>query len=146
MLTSSFKNLVLSTSIALLVTITNAAPAPPPVSHLDPCGILGAKEPSEITYHDVANCYRAVPLNSAHAAATFSTVHTLFNEFYVFKDSAMIPNLPAPFSSPPSDIIRKLETIGRTKYTSDYRFHDDIRRAINSLYDAHASYSGKLHW
>lgn len=147
MLTSSLRSLVLSASIAVLVTFTNAAPAPPgppPVSHLDPCGILGTKKPSQVTYRDVANCYRAVPLNSAYAAATFSTVHTLFNEFYVFKDAAMIPSLPAPFSSPPTDIIRKLETIGRTKYTSDYSFHDDIRRAIDSLYDAHSSYSGKL--
>lgn len=148
MLTSSLKSLVLSASIAVLVTFTNAAPAPPapapgppPVSHLDPCGILGAKKPSQITYRDVANCYRAVPLNSDYAAATFSTVHTLFNEFYIFKDSAMIADLPAPFSSPPTDIIRKLETIGRTRYTSDYMFHDDIRRAINSLYDAHANYN-----
>src|SRR5690348_1837449 len=100
MLTSSLKSLVLSASIAVLVTFTNAAPAPPapapgppPVSHLDPCGILGAKKPSQITYRDVANCYRAVPLNNDYAAATFSTVHTLFNEFYIFKDSAMIADL-----------------------------------------------------
>ncbi|KAF8928809.1 hypothetical protein BGZ47_001419 [Haplosporangium gracile] len=148
MFTSSLKSLVLSASIAALVTFTTAAPAPPapapgppPVNHLDPCGLLGAKKPSEITYHDVANCYRAIPFNNAYAAATFSTVYTLFNEFYIFKDTAMTPNLPAPFSSPPKDIIKKLETIGRTKYTSDYKFHDDIRRAIDSLYDAHASYS-----
>ncbi|KAF9536911.1 hypothetical protein EC957_009421 [Mortierella hygrophila] len=143
MLTSSLKSLVLSASIAVLVTFTNAAPAPrpPPVSHLDPCGNLGAKKPTEITYQDIGYCYRAVPLNSAYAAATFSTVHTLFNEFYIFKDSAMTPDLQAPFSSPPTDIIGKLETIGRTKYTSDYRFHDDIRKAINSLYDAHSSYN-----
>ncbi|KAF9137167.1 hypothetical protein BGX30_010497, partial [Mortierella sp. GBA39] len=143
MLTLSLKSLVLSVSIAVLVTFTNAAPAPgpPPVSHLDACGILGAKKPSKITYQDIANCYRAVPLNSAYAAATFSTVHTLFSEFYIFKDSAMTPNLQAPFSSPPIDIIGELETIGRTRYTSDYKFHDDIRKAINSLYDAHSRYN-----
>ncbi|KAG9070341.1 hypothetical protein KI688_009678 [Linnemannia hyalina] len=143
MLTSSFKSLVLSASIAVLVTFTNAAPAPgpPPVSHLDSCGILGAKKPSEITYQDIANCYQAIPFNNTNAAATFSTIYTLFNEFYVFKDAAMTPNLQAPFSSPPTDIIGKLEAIGRTKYTSDHKFHTELRRAINSLYDAHASYN-----
>jgi hypothetical protein len=151
LITSSLRSVVLSASIATLITFTTAAPAPPapapsppPVSHLDPCGLLGAKDATKITYHDVANCYRAIPFNNANAAVTFSTIHTLFNEFYIFKDSAMVPNLPAPFSSPPTDIIRRLETIGRTNYTSDYQFHDDIRRAINSLYDAHASYSGKF--
>ncbi|KAF9117612.1 hypothetical protein BGX30_005308, partial [Mortierella sp. GBA39] len=147
MLTSSLKSLVLSASIAVLVTFTNAAPAPPapapgppPVSHLDACGILGAKKPSEITYQDIVNCYQAIPFNNTNAAATFSTIYTLFNEFYVFKDSAMTPNLQAPFSSPPTDIVGKLEAIGRTKYTSDHKFHTELSRAINSLYDAHAGY------
>ncbi|KAG0277414.1 hypothetical protein BGZ96_002876 [Linnemannia gamsii] len=146
LITSSLKSLVLSVSIATLITFTTAAPAPPvppapAVSHLDPCGLLGAKEGKNISYHDVANCYHAIPFNNDHAATTLSTIHTLFDQFYIFKDAAMDPNLRAPFSSPPTDIIKRLETIGRTKYSSDYLFHDDIRRAINSLYDAHSAYS-----
>ncbi|KAK3818044.1 MAG: hypothetical protein JOS17DRAFT_757749 [Linnemannia elongata] len=154
MRTSSLKSQVLSALIAILVTFTAAAPATPtpapapapgpgspPAGQLDACGQLGAKAPNAITYQDVSNCYRAIPFNNSHAAVTFSTIYTLFNEFYVFKDSAMTPNLQAPFSSPPTDIVGKLEAIGRTKYASDYKFHDDLRRAINSLYDAHASYN-----
>ncbi|KAF9272623.1 hypothetical protein BGZ88_004572 [Linnemannia elongata] len=158
MRTSSLKGLGLSASIVILATFTAAAPAAPtsapapspepgspPTSHLDACGRLGAKAPKAITYQDVANCYQAIPFNNTHAAATFSTIYTLFNEFYVFKDTALTPNLPAPFSSPPTDIIEKLEAIGRTMYTSDHKFHTDVRRAINTLYDAHASYYVKCY-
>ncbi|KAF9918391.1 hypothetical protein FBU30_000225 [Linnemannia zychae] len=134
----SLKGLILSVSAATLATFTAAAPTS---SHLDPCGILGAKNASSITYHDVANCYKAIPFDKTNAATTLNTIYTLFNEFYIFRDAALIHNLPAPFTSPPTDVIKRIEKIARTKYNSDYTFHNDIRRAIASLNDAHASYS-----
>ncbi|KAF9141353.1 hypothetical protein BGX30_004989 [Mortierella sp. GBA39] len=142
MFTPSLKSLVLSSSIAILTTFTAAAPVgAPPSNQLDACGQLGTKVSNAITYRDVANYYQAIPFNNTNAAATFSTIYTLFNEFYVFKDSAMTPNLLVPFSSPPTDIVGKLEAIGSTKYTSDHKFHTELSRTINSLYDFHASYN-----
>ncbi|KAF9119659.1 hypothetical protein BGW39_000135 [Mortierella sp. 14UC] len=142
---TSLKALILSASVAALVTLsstTTAAPThPAPVSHLDPCGLLGAKNGAGITYDDVAACYRAIPFNRANAATTIKTVLTLFNDFYIFRDAALTPNLPAPFTSPPSNIVGRLQTIGRTTYTSDHKFHEDIRLAIASLNDAHAAYA-----
>lgn len=144
MLISTLNSLVLSASVAILVTFTTAAPTPP---RLDPCGILGAKQfiPYAVTYEDVADCYEAIPYNNANAATTLSTIYTMFNEFYVFRDASLTPDLPAPFSSPPTDIVERLKTILTTEYTRDFQFHDDIRRALNSLYDAHATYNGELH-
>ncbi|KAF9905986.1 hypothetical protein EC991_001145 [Linnemannia zychae] len=142
---TSFKSLILSVSVAALVALTStttAAPThPAPISHLDPCGLLGAKNGVGITYNDVAACYRAIPFNRANAATTIKTVLTLFNDFYIFRDAALIRDLPAPFTSPPTDIVRRLETIGRSTYTSDHKFHDDIRLAIATLNDAHSAYS-----
>ncbi|KAF9135020.1 hypothetical protein BGX30_011692 [Mortierella sp. GBA39] len=140
MLISTLNSLVLSASVAILVTFTTAAPTPP---RLDPCGILGAKQfiLFAVTYGDVADCYEAIPYNNSNAATTLSTIYTMFNEFYVFRDAALTPDLPAPFSSPPTDIVERLKTISTTEYTRDFQFHDDIRRALNSLYDAHATYN-----
>ncbi|KAK3841539.1 MAG: hypothetical protein J3R72DRAFT_524363 [Linnemannia gamsii] len=146
---TSFKSLILSASVAALFTLTSttiAAPAGPvPVRRLDPCGLLGAKQAADVTYKDVAACYRAIPFNRANAATTVRTVLDLFNEFYIFRDAALIPDLPAPFSSPPTDIIKRLQTIRKTTYTSDFKFHDDIRLAVNALNDAHAYYSAKCY-
>ncbi|KAG9062370.1 hypothetical protein KI688_005285 [Linnemannia hyalina] len=97
MLISTLNSLVLSASVAILVAFTTAAPTP---LRLDPCGILGAKQfiPFTVTYEDVADCYEAIPYNNANAATTLSTIYTMFNEFYVFRNAALTPDLPAPFS------------------------------------------------
>ncbi|KAF9543714.1 hypothetical protein EC957_000493 [Mortierella hygrophila] len=126
MLISTLNSLVLSASVAVLLIFTTAAPATP---RLDPCGILGAKQfiPNAVTYKDVADCYEAIPYNHANAAKTLSTIYTIFNEFYIFRDAALTPDLPAPFSSPPTDIVERLKTILTTEYTRDFQFHDYIR-------------------
>ncbi|KAG0378258.1 hypothetical protein BGX24_004399, partial [Mortierella sp. AD032] len=146
---TSFKSLILSASVAALFTLnstTIAAPADPvPVRRLDPCGLLGAKKAADVTYEDVSACYRSIPFNRANASTTVRTVLDLFNEFYIFRDAALIPDLPAPFSSPPTDIIKRLQTIRRTTYNSDFKFHDDIRLAVNALNDGHAYYSAKCY-
>ncbi|KAG9061230.1 hypothetical protein KI688_007568 [Linnemannia hyalina] len=70
---------------------------------------------------------------------------TIFKDFYIFRDSALASNLASPFSVGPVDILRKLETIGRARYTGDHQFHHDLSLAIISLKDAHASYAAKCY-
>lgn len=167
---SSLRRLILTVSLAAFATLAVAAPlpaptfdptnapifdptnaptstrpapthAPAPPSSSDPCAVLGSK--TTATYDDVAACYRHIPYDSAVAAATIKTVHALFDQFYVFRDSALTPGLAAPFSSPPVDIIDVLTKIGTTTYPNDYSFHTAVAEAIASLHDAHAGYNGK---
>ncbi|KAF9906573.1 hypothetical protein BX616_000678 [Lobosporangium transversale] len=143
MVVLSLRNLILSVSLAMFATLTpfsNAAPTPP-IPQVDACGVLGSKNSSSITYDDVSACYKAIPYDPVVASATLKTLHAFFNDYYVFRDSALTPDLKAPFSCPPVDIAKEFERIGQTKYTSDYSFHSDVSRAINGLYDAHASYN-----
>ncbi|KAG0278857.1 hypothetical protein BGZ95_002963 [Linnemannia exigua] len=93
-----------------------------------------------IKYKDVADCYGAIPFNRSIAADTISTIHDLFRDYYVFTDSALTPQVPAPFMSEPVDILKQLQTIGRNNYNSDYKFHTDVRLAVDTLRDGHASY------
>ncbi|KAK3841546.1 MAG: hypothetical protein J3R72DRAFT_475483 [Linnemannia gamsii] len=138
-------SLILSASLAAatIATFATAAPTKPNdrrFSKLDACGRLGKKNGVGIKYKDVADCYRAIPFDRSVAATTVSTVHDLFRDYYVFTDSALTPQVPAPFMSEPVDILKQLQTIGRRKYSSDHKFHTDVRHAIETLRDGHASY------
>lgn len=140
---SVFK-LILSASIATLIAITHAAPTHPPPHNVDACGVLGGLNGTDLTYQHVVDCYNAIPFDSNQASTTLATMLTLFEDFYAFTDSALSPTAIRPFSDDPVDIVGDLEKIGRTKYTSDYKFHTDILKAVTSLRDAHTSYFSKL--
>ncbi|KAF9152780.1 hypothetical protein BG015_004735 [Linnemannia schmuckeri] len=157
MVVISVKSLILSASLVSLAavattaqtTITPTPPHPsptptPPPSH-DACGILGTTSALEITYEQISACYKSVPFNNQVAATTLESIITIFNDFYTFRDSALAPSIAKPFSAGPVDILKKLETIGRTRYTSDHQFHHDLSLAIVSLKDAHASYAAKCY-
>ncbi|KAG0308691.1 hypothetical protein BGZ98_007162 [Dissophora globulifera] len=137
MIAPSLSRLILSASLATIATLlTSAAPITQ-----DPCATLGGLNATELTYDAVANCYRAFTYNSEIATKTLATVRTIFNDYYIFRDSALTPDLQAPFSSAPVDIMNVLDLIGQKKYRSDYEFHNDIYNAVQSLHDAHAGYS-----
>ncbi|KAG0255887.1 hypothetical protein BG011_004880 [Mortierella polycephala] len=150
MVSFSLRSLILSATLAALATFTTAqttlapVPTPHPVQ-LDACATLSSKSSTSLTVEDVANCYKAVPFDSTVAASTLESVLTIFKDYYSFRDSALTPTFEKPFDAPPSDIVRRLETIGRTKYTSDYSFHSDVRAAVDSLFDAHSSYIAKCY-
>ncbi|KAG0279075.1 hypothetical protein BGZ96_002073 [Linnemannia gamsii] len=135
-----FFKLTLSASAATLFALTQAAPAYPPPRQVDACSILGGLNATDVTYQYVVNCYNAIPFDSKQAGTTLSTMLTIFKDFYVFTDSALSPTATRPFSVDPVDIIGELEKIGRTMYTSDYKFHTDISNAVTSLRDAHTDY------
>jgi len=157
------RSLILSAYVAALATFSHGAPTPtvsvdpaPPTSDPTPspspgnppvqvsaCGILGGLNTTEITYNHVVNCYNSIPFDNERAATTLSTVHTLFKDYYVFTDFALSPEAPRPFADDPIDILGELEKIGRKKYTSDYKFHNDILTAVNGLRDGHAAYNSK---
>jgi len=112
---------------------------------LDACGVLAASTYANITYEKISACYLSIPFNAETAASTLESVIAIFNDYYVFRDSALVPTLEAPFTGSSIDILEKLQTIGRTRYTSDFLFHMDLRYALFSLYDAHSSYRGMHH-
>ncbi|KAF9135021.1 hypothetical protein BGX30_011693 [Mortierella sp. GBA39] len=141
----TLNNLILSATLAAatVATLSSAAPAvhnPRGTASSDPCARLGVKNGRNIKYKDVADCYQAIPIDRNLAATTINTVHDLFRDYYVFTDSALTPRVPAPFASEPVDILKALKTIGGRKYTSDYQFHTDVRHAVDTLRDGHASY------
>ncbi|KAG0259142.1 hypothetical protein BGZ95_004767 [Linnemannia exigua] len=153
----SIKTLSLSASLVSIAIVTTAAhpiltPSEPDLSQaslltalLPPpanraCGILGKS--GDLTYEKVAACYNSVPFNSQVARTTLESVTTIMNDFYVFRDSALTPDLPKPFSVEPVDILKKLKEIEQTPYTSDHQFHYDLSMALVGLKDAHATYKG----
>ncbi|KAF9113869.1 hypothetical protein BGW39_003561, partial [Mortierella sp. 14UC] len=145
MVSFTLHSLILSASLAAatIATLITAAPVESNShrsSHPDPCGRLGAKKGANVKYKDVADCYRAIPFDRSAANTTINTVHDLFRDYYVFTDKALAPRLPKPFMSEPVDILKQLKTIGRREYKSDYQFHTDVRHAIDTLRDGHASY------
>ncbi|KAG0279077.1 hypothetical protein BGZ96_002075 [Linnemannia gamsii] len=105
------------------------------------CGTLAHTNSEELKYKHVVDCYNSIPFDSAQAATTLATVLTIFKDYYVFTDSALARTAPAPFVNAPQDIVGELEKIGRSKYTSDYKFHNDILAAVTELGDGHAAYS-----
>ncbi|KAG0378254.1 hypothetical protein BGX24_004395 [Mortierella sp. AD032] len=150
MVSFTLHSVVLSVSLAAaaITTFTTAAPITSnnqTSSRLDACGRLGKKNGVDVKYKDVADCYRAIPFDRFAADTTISTVHDLFRDYYVFTDKALAPHLPEPFMSEPVDILKQLQTIGRRKYKSDYQFHTDVRHAVDTLRDGHASYDVKCY-
>ena len=140
MIKEFLKGLLLSLLLATL-----SALAVPTVSEpsLDACGSLDTKQGVNLTYADVANCYKSIPFDSKLAASTMETVLTFVNDHYSFRDYALTPNLKSPFSSPPVDIMKQLQLVGTDKYSNDFSFHTALSTTFNKLYDAHAGYDGK---
>lgn len=148
-----------SSSVSIEPTLTTgrestptATTEPVPVPHpghpattiaADACGTLAHTDRTKLKYKHVVDCYNSIPFDSAQAATTLATVLTIFKDYYVFTDSALARTAPAPFVNAPHDIVGELEKIGRQKYTSDYKFHNDILTAVTGLGDAHAAYSSK---
>lgn len=140
MVSYSIKTLVLSLSVASLAALSLAAPA----TGTSGCSVLAAKQGSNITYSDVANCYASIPFNKEVARATLDSLTTFFDDYYVSRDPARSPQLAKPLQGDPVDIIGKLKKIGRTRYTNDRKFHTDVYEAVESLHDGHAAYARKL--
>ncbi|KAG9061188.1 hypothetical protein KI688_007526 [Linnemannia hyalina] len=134
MVSLSIKTLILSLSVASLATTSLAAPS-------NGCSDLAVKQGVNITYADVAQCYASIPFNKEAARATLDSLTTIFDEYYVSRDTELSPRLAKPFQSDPVDIVAKLKKIGRTRYTSDRQFHTDVYEAVESLHDGHAAYA-----
>ncbi|KAF9128301.1 hypothetical protein BG015_004369 [Linnemannia schmuckeri] len=137
MVSYSIKTLILSLSVASLANVSLAA-TPPSVNG---CSALAAKQGTNITYADVAQCYASIPFNMEAARATLESLTTFFDDYYVSRDPALSPRLTKPLQSDPVDIVAKLKKIGRTRYTSDREFHTDVYEAVESLHDGHAVYA-----
>ncbi|KAF9924123.1 hypothetical protein BGZ65_008503, partial [Modicella reniformis] len=135
----SLRSLILTVSVAIFATFTAAAPVATPTPE-DPCTVLGSKTQG-ITRDEVAACYQYIPYNATVATSTLKTLHTLFNDYFVFRDSALTPNLALPFTSAPVDIVEELNKIGQTQYENDFQFHSTVFNTISRLNDAHAAYA-----
>ncbi|CAO3566520.1 unnamed protein product [Mortierella alpina] len=142
MIRSSITDLVLTLSLATLCAL--AAPAANEAS-LDACGSLGAKNGLNLAYADVANCYKSIPFDNKIAASTMDTIQTLFHDYYIFRDSALTPNLQSPFTSPPVDIMKQLKLLAEKKYANDLEFHTAISDTFNSLNDGHVQYKASCY-
>ncbi|KAG0378250.1 hypothetical protein BGX24_004391 [Mortierella sp. AD032] len=134
------KTLVLLGTLLIPSALTAPGTPSPSPSSLDACGILSSKNATTLTVSDVANCYHAIPFIPAHAKTTLETVHALFKDYYVFTDAALNPRASKPFKNEPYDVLKRFESIGRTKYAGDFWFHKDIHKAVDDLKDGHASY------
>ncbi|KAF9366778.1 hypothetical protein BGX34_007552 [Mortierella sp. NVP85] len=133
-----FKSLLLSAAVAVVC----AAPIAPPPAH-DPCAVLGASlaDPATTTtMPQVAACYKSIPFDPNQAGVTLDSLYTLYDEFFIFRDSAMTPNLPLPFTQPPVDVLAGINQLRTKKYTTDYDFHADLALLAKSLNDAHVTY------
>ncbi|KAF9295331.1 hypothetical protein BGZ74_010873 [Mortierella antarctica] len=117
-----------------------APPAPGSPAAIDPCTTLSQLDEPYITYDHVKRCYDHVPYNATEAGIVLSTLYTLYRDYYVFLDYAMMPDQPKPFTNPPVDLLAGLDKISQTDYKSDFQFHKDIDLLINRLNDAHANY------
>ncbi|KAG0211324.1 hypothetical protein BGX28_008147 [Mortierella sp. GBA30] len=130
----------LSTSNLTVTPRPAIAATKDPVS-LDPCGILGNSSfQSNVSYEHVAACYGTIPYDANVGGSTLDSVTRLFTDYYIYRDSALTPNLTSPFASDQVDIAQQLQTIKSTNYTSDFKFHADIAAAISSLRDGIAQY------
>ncbi|KAF9287093.1 hypothetical protein BGZ68_002246 [Mortierella alpina] len=107
----------------------------------DPCAVLGGLSLNQTTYDHVKSCYRSIEFNPAQAKTTLDSLHTLYNDVFVFRDAALTPDLALPFTSPPVDILAGLEKIRQKKYSTDYDFHSELRSLATSLNDAHVTYN-----
>lgn len=133
------KLLILSTALA---AVASAAPTSEDYYH-DHCLLLAKAQSGQITYQQVANCYRSVDFNPKLAKETIDTLTTFYNDAFVFRDMAMTPNLESPFSTAPVDAIAGLKKIGQKWYKNDFDFHHDLALLAMSFNDAHTTYARK---
>ncbi|KAG0333687.1 hypothetical protein BG000_008960 [Podila horticola] len=131
------KLLLLSTALA---AVTSAAPASEGY-YPDHCSLLVKAQPGQITYQQVANCYRSVDFNPKLAKETIDTLTTFYNDAFVFRDVATTPNLKSPFTTSPVDAIEGLKKIGQKQYKNDFDFHHDLSLLAMSFNDAHTTYA-----
>lgn len=130
---------ILLLSAALAVTM--AAPASPGDS--DPCSLLASANSTQITYQQVADCYRSVDFNPKQSKDTIEIVTTYYRDAFVFRDVALTPNLKSPFTTAPVDAMASLKDIGQKRYKNDFDFHRDLALFALSFNDAHVTYAGK---
>ncbi|KAF9166906.1 hypothetical protein DFQ26_006433 [Actinomortierella ambigua] len=110
----------------------------------DPCTVLNkATGAGNMTYQQVANCYKSIAFNPKDAKATIDTLTKFYDDVFVFRDLAMTPNLPSPFTLKPVDPLAELRRIGRKHYRRDFDFHGDLASFANSFQDAHVKYGDK---
>ncbi|KAF9914144.1 hypothetical protein BX616_008875 [Lobosporangium transversale] len=131
--------LCIALTVRSLADISSPPPSPS-FESTDPCTILSHLETTEITRRDVAACYKSIEFNPDFANITLDSLQTLFNDFFIFRDSALTPNLTQPFSSEPVDALARIEQIRQTKYFADFDFQEDLIMLAESLNDAHVSY------
>ncbi|KAG0334599.1 hypothetical protein BG004_000333 [Podila humilis] len=133
-------------TLAFTVAIAAVALGAPIGRGSDPCSHLARMDAAgTTTYQDVSNCYKSIPLQAQAARSAWSTMHTAYNDFLVFRDAALTPNLQAPFSSPPVDCMAKLEEIRTKQYVSDYDFHDELDILAMSFNDPHINCRAKCY-
>ncbi|KAF9931226.1 hypothetical protein BGZ67_005423 [Mortierella alpina] len=96
---------------------------------------------TETTVQHVSDCYKSIGFNSLHATTTLDSLYSLYNDFFIFRDAALTPDLALPFTSKPVDVLAELEKIRQTEYTSDFDFHSDLTALAHSLNDKHVSYA-----
>ncbi|KAG0040099.1 hypothetical protein BGZ82_005151 [Podila clonocystis] len=130
--------------ILLLSTALAAAASAAPTSegyYADHCSLLAKAQSGQITYQQVANCYRSVDFNPKLAKETIDTLTTFYNDAFVFRDVAMTPNLKSPFTTAPVNAIEGLKKIGQKQYKNDFEFHHDLALLAMSFNDAHTTYA-----
>ncbi|KAF9997511.1 hypothetical protein BGZ80_001184 [Entomortierella chlamydospora] len=137
MVSPSLRSLVASAYLIASIALSTAAP----IHNEDACGILGATDAAVITYDLVAACYNAIPFDANIASDTLESVVKIFNDYYVFRDSALTPDLKMPFTSAPVDIVKELTAIkSKNAYIFDqplilYAPVIDGQQSIRVLYD-----------
>ncbi|KAF9979333.1 hypothetical protein BGZ73_000027 [Actinomortierella ambigua] len=132
------KILLLSSALAAVTS----AQAPETQTTPDPCAVLNkATVAGNITYQQVANCYKSIVFNPKDSKATIDTLTQFYSDVFVFRDLALTPNLPSPFSLKPVNSLAELRRIGSKHYRRDYDFHEDLTLFVNSFQDAHVTYA-----
>ncbi|KAF9197791.1 hypothetical protein BGZ49_001628 [Haplosporangium sp. Z 27] len=106
----------------------------------DPCTILARTEEPDITFTHVKDCYENIPFNATLASDVLTTLYTLYRDYYIFLDLAMLPDHPKPFTTPVVDMLEGLDLLYRQQYHGDFEFHTAILSLVNKLNDAHANY------
>ncbi|KAF9377782.1 hypothetical protein CPB97_009947 [Podila verticillata] len=128
---------------AFLVTTALALVSAAPITESDrrdSCATLGRLDVQNVTYADVSDCYNSIEYNPTLAKVTLTSLRTLYTDFFVFRDTALTPNLALPFTSAPVDVLARLTEIENKAYTTDFAFHNDLLDLANSLNDAHVNY------
>ncbi|KAK3848400.1 MAG: hypothetical protein J3R72DRAFT_428940 [Linnemannia gamsii] len=143
-------SIVITTAHPILAPESDPEPSSPPLPTTprvnDACEILGTSADSEVTYARVAACYNSIPFNNQTATIILESVRTIMDDFYAFRDSALTPALPKPFSMNYVDIWKSLSTLGRGRYRSDYQFHHTLSMMLVSLKDVNTAYIAKCYY